>query len=53
MDARAWVIQDSATISEIPIVDAVAGSSGDFEGLANALGVEKIVSEVAPQASIT
>ena len=53
MDARARVIQDRASIAEIPIVDAVACSSGDFEGLANALGVESIEPEGAAQASVT
>ncbi len=53
MDAKARVIQENARIAEIPLVDAVAGNSGDFEGLANALGVENTEPEGAAQASLT
>ncbi len=53
MDARDKATQENARTAEIPIVDAVAGSSGDFEGLANSWGVEDIVSEGEGQASAT
>ncbi len=52
MDAGAKATQDIARIADIPVVDAVAGSSGDFDGLANALGVEKFALEVAQQAGV-
>ncbi len=52
MDVRAKAMQEHARITETPMLDAVAGSSGDFGELANALGVETLESEVAAQASV-
>ncbi len=48
MDVGARVIQDGARMGDIPIVEVVTSSSGDFEGLPNAL-----ISEDVPQASVT
>ena len=48
MDARAKAIQENARIAEIPIVETVANTSRDFDGLANALG-EAAPQVVAPQ----
>ncbi len=51
VDARAKAIQDTARIAEISVVDGVAGSSGDFDGLANAWGSNIIAPEVVQQDS--
>ena len=50
MDARATVMQENARIAERVIVDTVTNNSGDFDGLANALG-ETAPHEVIPVVS--